>query len=33
VNDAFKEWPFKNVAFPGRSIDWDTWRKIPDEKR
>jgi hypothetical protein len=28
-----REWPFKKVAFPGRSIDWDTWRKIPDEKR
>jgi len=20
------EWPFKKVAFPGRDIDWDTWR-------
>nr|WP_040370301.1 hypothetical protein [Blastomonas sp. AAP53] len=20
-----KEWPFKRVAYPGRSIDWDTW--------
>ncbi len=28
-----REWPFKKVAFPGRSIDWDTWRNIPDEKR
>jgi len=28
-----KEWPFKNVAYPGRSIDWDTWRAIPKEKR
>jgi hypothetical protein len=23
-----KEWPFKKVAFPGRDIDWDTWREI-----
>jgi hypothetical protein len=28
-----KEWPFKKVAFPGRSIDWDAWRDIPNEKR
>ena len=28
-----KEWPFKKAAFPGRDIDWDSWRKIPDEKR
>jgi len=28
-----KEWPFKKAAFPGRSIDWDTWRDIPNEKR
>jgi hypothetical protein len=27
-----EEWPFENVAFPGRSIDWDGWSKIPDEK-
>jgi hypothetical protein len=20
-----KEWPFKNVAYPGREIDWDKW--------
>jgi hypothetical protein len=26
-------WPFKAVAFPGRSIDWETWRSIPDEPR
>jgi hypothetical protein len=26
-------WPFENVAFPGRDIDWDTWNAIPDEKR
>jgi hypothetical protein len=28
-----KEWPFKNAAFPGRDIDWRTWKSIPDEKR
>ena len=27
------EWPFANVALPGREIDWDTWHAIPDEKR
>jgi hypothetical protein len=27
------EWPFKNVAFPGREINWDIWDAIPDEKR
>ncbi|MDJ0909387.1 MAG: hypothetical protein QNI99_09335 [Woeseiaceae bacterium] len=27
------EWPFENAAFPGRSIDWDSWDDIEDEKR
>ena len=27
------DWPFENPAFPGRSIDWDTWNTIPDDKR
>ena len=27
-----KEWPFEKVAFPGRSIHWDSWSKVPDEK-
>lgn len=27
------EWPFENVAFPGRSIVWDQWNAIPDEER
>ena len=27
------EWPFENVAFPGREIQWDTWNAIPDESR
>ncbi len=25
------EWPFEKAAFPGRSIPWDSWSKIPDE--
>lgn len=28
-----REWPFKKAAFPGRDIDWEAWRAIPDEKR
>jgi hypothetical protein len=28
-----KEWPFTKAAFPGRDVDWDTWRAIPEEKR
>ena len=28
-----KEWPFKSAAFPGRSIAWDAWSAIPDERR
>jgi hypothetical protein len=27
------KWPFANVAFPGRDIDWGSWNAIPDEKR
>lgn len=27
------DWPFENVAFPGREIDWKSWESIPDEKR
>lgn len=29
VND---QWPFQNVAFPGRDIAWENWQAIPDEK-
>ncbi len=28
-----RDWPFKKVAFPGRDIDWDAWRKTAEEKR
>lgn len=28
-----KEWPFKTVAFPGRSISWKKWEDIPDVER
>jgi len=24
-------WPFENVAFPGRAIDWDAWEALPSE--
>ncbi len=27
------EWPFENVAFPGREIDWESWDSIPEVKR
>ena len=30
-NWVAEEWPFENVAFPGRSVDWETWSRIPDE--
>lgn len=26
-------WPFENVAFPGRSIDWKDWKSTRVEKR
>ena len=25
---AVKEWPFKNVAYPGRDISWEEWEKL-----
>jgi hypothetical protein len=28
-----KEWPFKAVAYPGRGIDREAFRSLPDEKR
>jgi len=33
--DAVKQWmkdkwPFSNVAFPGRDIDWKTWEAVPE---
>ena len=24
-------WPFGNVAYPGRTIDWDAWNRLPDK--
>jgi len=27
------EWPFENVAFPGREIDWESWNDIPEGER
>ena len=26
-------WPFENVAFPGRKINWDAWNSTPTGKR
>jgi hypothetical protein len=26
-----KEWPFKNVAYPGREIDWKAWEAHPEQ--
>ena len=23
------DWPFGNVAYPGRTIDWDAWNQLP----
>jgi len=28
---VIKEWPFKNAAYPGREIDWDTWESLPEK--
>jgi len=25
-----ESWPFKSVAFPGREIEWDVWRSLPE---
>ena len=25
-----RTWPFTNVAFPGRSIDWKAWQALPE---
>ena len=25
-----EDWPFKNVAYPGRTIDWSAWEKIDE---
>ncbi len=27
------EWPFPSVAYPGRSVPWETWQSLPDERR
>jgi RimJ/RimL family protein N-acetyltransferase len=24
-------WPFANPAYPGRTIDWDSWRSLPED--
>jgi RimJ/RimL family protein N-acetyltransferase len=28
-----EHWEFKNPGFPGRTIAWEEWNAIPDEKR
>ena len=28
-----KEWPFESVAYPGRDVDWTTYRQLPDVPR
>jgi hypothetical protein len=28
-----REWPFQNVAYPGRGISWEDYLKLPSEKR
>ena len=34
VNDWLaQQWPFENVAFPGRKIKWKVWNSMPTEKR
>ena len=25
-----KVWPFENVAYPGRAIDWKAWEEVPE---
>lgn len=25
-----RDWPFESVAYPGRTIDWQTWDAMPD---
>ena len=26
-----QKWPFRNVAYPGREIEWETWETIPEQ--
>ena len=28
-----EEWPFESPGYPGRSIEWERWSEISDEKR
>jgi hypothetical protein len=28
-----EDWPFENPGYPGRSIEWERWSEISDEKR
>jgi len=29
-NWVANEWPFKNVTYPGREIDWSKWESLPE---
>ncbi|MEM7099576.1 MAG: twin-arginine translocation pathway signal protein [Pseudomonadota bacterium] len=29
VQDWLQSWPFENIAYPGRSISWEEWEKVP----
>jgi len=29
-NWVAEKWPFENVAYPGRDIDWETWEAMPE---
>ncbi len=26
-----EKWPFKNIAYPGREINWNIWEKLPEK--
>jgi hypothetical protein len=28
-----RDWPFESVAYPGRTIGWNEWNKLPNERR
>ena len=28
-----RAWPFQAAAFPGRTIPWESWRQLPNERR
>jgi hypothetical protein len=28
-----KDWPFRSVAYPGRTVDWEPWESLPELPR